>query len=879
MRLLFSISLLFSFYFVNASHITGGEMIYEYIGPGATANTKSYRITLRLFRDDASTGAQMPTQVRIGLFDYGTKQQYPSAGSFFTVNRNQLIPVTKINAPCISNSPVLNYTMGTYPFVVDLPENAQGYIAVYETCCRINNITNVNSPNTGGGAGGTGSTYTARIPGSAQLSTGNNSSSQFPVNVYVVCAGISFTWDFGALDTDGDSLVYSFADAYLSLIATSSAEVNPATPSTTPPPDYPSVPYIGGFSGASPLGSTVFVNPNTGLIFGIAPNSGLYVVCVIAKEYRNGLYIGEHRKDLILRVAPCDVASATLPLDAVTCDGFTQTFQNLNNSSLINSYFWDFGVPGIITDTSSLQFPVYTYSDTGIYTIKLIINKGQACSDSATRKLGVYPGFFPAFNSTGVCYNSPIQFNDASTTNYGVVDSWRWDFGDAAVLSDTSRIKNPQYQYPSSGAKNVQLIVTNSKGCIDTLEKPIVLIDKPTITLPFKDTLICSIDTLQLQSTFSSGNATWTPNYRIINPNTNNPFVYPLITTTYTVTSNDQGCIQTDTVRVNVKDFVTVNVMPDTAICLTDRVILRTNSDALSYIWTPTATLNDATIQSPIATPVANTTKYYVSANIGKCQSSDSVTIIASPYPKATVNNDTTICFGDKVQLVGTATGFNFNWSPLNGLINFNTLTPTASPVRTTMYILTTQGAPGCPKPAFDTIVVTVIPPIRAFAGNDTTVVTGQPLQLNASGSTNYLWTPRLFLNNDTISNPIATLINNQTYVVRVSSVQGCFAYDTIKITVFQTEPSIFVPTAFTPNADGVNDILVPIPVGLKSYDYFEVYNRWGNKMYFTTQIKKGWDGNYKGVPQITDTYVWQVRGTDYTGKVVYKKGTVILLR
>jgi gliding motility-associated-like protein len=115
--------------------------------------------------------------------------------------------------------------------------------------------------------------------------------------------------------------------------------------------------------------------------------------------------------------------------------------------------------------------------------------------------------------------------------------------------------------------------------------------------------------------------------------------------------------------------------------------------------------------------------------------------------------------------------------------------------------------------------------------------------------------------------------------VVKVSNINGCFAYDTIKITVFQTEPDIFVPTVFTPNADGSNDILIPTPVGLKSYNYFEIYNRWGNKMYYTTQLKQGWDGTYKGLPQITDTYVWQVRGTDYTGKIVYKKGTVILLR
>jgi gliding motility-associated-like protein len=874
MKYLFIILLSFFLVQIKAAHVIGGEMIYEYLGPGGTTNTKSYRVTLKLFKE-ANVGAALPPSLTIGIFSGGTL-----FGSYQVVNlsNGSLGSNLSVNPfpACMTNPPSLNYVVGLYPFTVELPNNAAGYDISYQTCCRTNNMENVNSP---AGNGGAGSTYTCFIPGSNLLaSTQNNSSPQFRTNVSVICYDSPFTFDFGASDPDGDSLVYSFCNAYDGGGAQNSGYATPAAP------PFGSLTYINGYGPASPMGGNITINPQTGLISGVAPSvffgNNRFIVSVCINAYRNGQFIGMHQKDFQIQINNCSLPEAVLDFNTVTCDGFTHSFLNsYTGTSAINNYYWDFGVSGVLNDTSNIANPSFTFPDTGVYKITLIVNRGGSCTDTATRPFGIYPGFFPAFNSTGVCFNTPIQFNDASTTNYGVVDSWRWDFGDAAVLSDTSRIRNPQYQYPSSGPKNVQLIVTNSKGCIDTVEKPIVLIDKPTITLPFKDTLICSIDTLQLRSTFSSGNATWSPNYRIINPNTNNPFVYPLVTTTYIVTSNDQGCIQTDTVRVNVKDFVTVDVMPDTAICLTDRIILRTNSDALSYIWTPAATLSNATAKNPIATPIANITKYYVSANIGKCQSSDSVTITASPYPLVTVNNDTTICFGGQARLIGTATGTSYNWSPLNGLINFNTLTPIASPARTTTYILSTQGAPGCPKPAFDTIVVTVIPPIQAFAGNDTTIVRGQPLQLNATGSTNYLWTPRNFLNIDTISNPIATLINNQNYVVKVSNATGCFATDTIKITVFQTEPDIFVPTAFSPNADGRNDKLIPVPVGLKSYDYFEVYNRWGNRMYYTTQLKQGWDGTYKGLPQITDTYVWQVRGTDYTGKVVYKKGTVVLLR
>jgi PKD repeat protein len=98
------------------------------------------------------------------------------------------------------------------------------------------------------------------------------------------------------------------------------------------------------------------------------------------------------------------------------------------------------------------------------------------------------------------------------------------------MSNDTSRLRNPVYTYPGIGTKSVQLIVQSSKGCIDTVTKDITIIDKPPITLPFRDTLICIVDTLQLGAS-GSGVFSWTPNYNIISANTANPFVYPKTTT------------------------------------------------------------------------------------------------------------------------------------------------------------------------------------------------------------------------------------------------------------------------------------------------------------------------------------------------------------
>ena len=185
----------------------------------------------------------------------------------------------------------------------------------------------------------------------------------------------------------------------------------------------------------------------------------------------------------------------------------------------------------------------------------------------------------------------------------------------------------------------------------------------------------------------------------------------------------------------------------------------------------------------------------------------------------------------------------------------------------------------GCPKAVKDTMILYVAK-IKADAGpRDTSVVLGQPLQLGASGSTNYAWTPTTWLNNPSISNPISLPQNNIEYVVRVSNAAGCFDTDTILVKVFKVKPDLYVPNAFTPNGDGNNDIFRPIAIGMKSIDNFQVYNRWGQMLYSGTGNGAGWDGTFGGKGQEAATYVWYAEGVDYLNNKIKRKGTVVLIR
>ena len=174
------------------------------------------------------------------------------------------------------------------------------------------------------------------------------------------------------------------------------------------------------------------------------------------------------------------------------------------------------------------------------------------------------------------------------------------------------------------------------------------------------------------------------------------------------------------------------------------------------------------------------------------------------------------------------------------------------------------------------------MPDINASAGRDTAVIINQPLQLTATGGTKYLWTPAIGLSAANIPNPVAlynTGSNGIQYKLLVYNEASCVDSAFLTVKVFNTGPSIFVPTAFTPNNDGKNDILKPIVVGMKRLEYFSIYNRWGQRIYTTSTTGQGWNGTIGSMPQPSGTFVWMVKGYDYNDKAYFEKGTVTLIR
>lgn len=343
------------------------------------------------------------------------------------------------------------------------------------------------------------------------------------------------------------------------------------------------------------------------------------------------------------------------------------------------------------------------------------------------------------------------------------------------------------------------------------------------------------------------------------------------------------GCISNLAATVILNDTMRLELGTDSTICFGNSISLIPQTNALTdtFKWSPAATLNFDTVRSPVATPT-DTTKYYLTAKWGICQRTDSVIINVLHKPVAYAGADTSICYKTNAILYGSATNLsgtvNYAWSPPDSLNTPNNASTVVRIDTTRKFILTVTDNYGCNFSVTDSVYVIMQPPLVAFAGNDTNAILGRPHQMLATGGVDYVWSPTSPLNNPFIANPLATLFTDTYFHVFVTDAIGCTDDDDVFVKAYEG-PTYYLPNAFSPNSDGLNDIFRPTPVGIRSTDYFRIFNRYGALMYETRQWMQGWDGTLKGKPAAAGTYVWMIKGIDKNGAVVEMKGTVILIR
>ncbi|WP_460569148.1 T9SS type B sorting domain-containing protein [Flaviaesturariibacter terrae] len=403
---------------------------------------------------------------------------------------------------------------------------------------------------------------------------------------------------------------------------------------------------------------------------------------------------------------------------------------------------------------------------------KAVATGANGCKDSSTVTVTVNPkpivGITPA--AAAICRFDSTQLQASGGVSYQWIP--------AAGLSDPGSA-SPKASPASSTTYKV--IVTNASGCKDSASITVTVHAKPVVTVSPGSASFCPGDSVQLAATGGTGYA-WSPASGLSNPNISNPRAAPSTSTNYTVTvTNAEGCQSTGSVSLTRKTAPVPVATFGGPVCRGDSAQLQA-SGGIQYLWSPAATLSNASVANPKAAPLSTTLYKVVVTNAAGCKDSTTVTVpVLLPPVIAITPVNAVICRGDSLQLQASG-GSAYQWSPATGLNHADVANPRAAPLSTTSYHLLVTGTNGCADSTDYVVTVNARPIINLTAS--ASICQGDSLQLSAQGGGTYAWSPASGLSNPSISNPKASPASTTDYQVLVTSPQGCADSATMTLAV-----------------------------------------------------------------------------------------------
>ncbi|MFY9309013.1 MAG: gliding motility-associated C-terminal domain-containing protein [Bacteroidia bacterium] len=716
--------------YIKASHIAGGDLSYICLG------NNQYQINLNLFVD-------------CNGFDPGDQQFVDfvsSCGATTNITVDVLNPGgTEISQLCssqISNSTCNGGNLpGMWVFyytgVVTLAPPCDTWTMSWNTCCRNAAILNLDSPDSQG-------SYIEATLNSATAAC-NNSPSFTSQPIPYVCANQAVNYNYGIVETDGDSLHYSLVNAM---------DVGPIN-----------LTYSSGYSATSPIPG-ITVNPTTGVLSFTPTAIGNFVVVVLVEEFDdNGMLIGTVMRDIQFVVQNCG---------NLVPDPNAGAISNLTGAAVQSGPFAIELCEGV------------SFSFTATYTDPDPTDSLMLVSNIAS----VLPG--ATITTSGA---NPMT----ATVN------WTAPAGSANTNTSFS-------------------ITINDGACPVVGQQTFVYdINVNPRTLGGPDKIICGPQSATMNGT---GGSTFTWSVISGDPivvGTNfscnpcaNPVVKPSVTTTYEVVSDLSGtCVNKDTVTITVvPDFSFTTTQSTDTLCLQQQVQLGiSGSPAGAYVfgWSPATYLDDDSIANPLASiTVPGTYDYQV--NITSpfgCLKKDTVTVTVLPEIRTYAFADTTLCLSQSGFLSANG-GTSFVWSSISGSpvtvgSNFSCnpcANAIATPAVSTVYQVTSNLGGTCINK--DTVNITVVPDFTTTTTQTETItcLLQPPIQMtitpSPAGTYTYSWSLGQFLNDTSVTNPVATITTPGThnFVATVTAASGCVKKDTVTITItpsYKPEPVAYV--------------------------------------------------------------------------------------
>ena len=555
------------------------------------------------------------------------------------------------------------------------------------------------------------------------------------------------------------------------------------------------------------------------------------------------------------------------------------------------SFVWDFSDGITLPTTDSILTHIYPHA--GSYVPKIMLRDEIGCSvpvvgRDTIRVFKPEAGF--SFDGANFCDAGTVRFTDTSRSTLAIA-GYSWNFGNG----QTSVNQHPIHTYLTPGSYYPSLVITTSLGCTDTIRSstPVQVVASPRPVITATQGAGCA----PLSTSFSASLAvadTGVIQWRWILPNgttsasTTTPvqvFSVPGSHAVQLIAMNSSGCADTARFDVTAHSSPTITLGRDTLICRGSSITLQAAGGA-SYSWSsPNENLPVTSGSSIVVTPIQQATYMVTGTSSSGCTGSDTVLIQVQQPFNMNASSAKAICDGNSVNLFASGAAL-YEWHPSTGLNSTSTANVTARPRQDITYRVIGRDLRGCFADTLE-VPVRVHPIPTVNAGPDVTTTNNTPVDLVptiSSDVTSVTWYPTS--NNFRNIYPGITVKPTTTtdYTVEVENAGGCKAEDRIRVNVVYARADVFVPNAFSPNGDGVNDVFYPRGTGIFRVRNLRIFNRWGEVVFERSGFQandptSGWDGRSRGTRLNPDTYVYvmEIIADNSTSQVF--KGDVTILQ
>ena len=544
----------------------------------------------------------------------------------------------------------------------------------------------------------------------------------------------------------------------------------------------------------------------------------------------------------------------------VLCDGLDVEFENTSTPGY--EYLWTFDD----NSTSTEYEPTHTFPNPGSYTVILTVFDPAGCLEPVNTEIEVN---IQAPPSPVIMPVEPLCAGESVELIANGSPDLVWT--PHPLIEDvTVAVQNIT---PPPGVSTFS--VTDVNNCGEGTASISVVVQSVAAEVTPSSTAVCLGESVTLIAE-GAANASWSPATGLDNPNATTVQAAPTETTTYTVVlTDDLGCTGETQASVTVVPGPPGDqVYPTEVICEGFGVQLP-GAEGDQWLWSPAEYVSNPNLQFPFAFPETTTTFSVAIVNI--CGIGTDEVTVEVQVPEAFASEDGGMCRGDvfEVSAEGNDPNSSFTWAPSELVSSPSSATTTVFPNFTQTFTVYVTDSQGCT--ASDQVTVYVTQPPELSAGPDREVAWLDTIQI--SGQVNGLdiyWTPAELFDCDTCLSPVLTIEEPGWVVLHAADSTGCVGSDSAYVDIFFP---IYVPTSFTPNNDGINDVFKAEGEELRGFA-MEVFNRWGELVFQTDDPQEPWKGDVLGGDHYAPdgVYLWQARIELVDGPHLLK-GHVHLLR